>query len=335
MSITYAVFKSDNITPPTKITIAEYDRDLHHEKIYDAFDNPLIAKQGEVYQHHFARKSGEYDKWAHREMTPWHRKWQALSQREYLECRIERDGILHIADILTPAGLVIEVQHSFINLENTQAREAFYGNMIWLIDLTENQPRRVVNFNQQYGLYHASSYKKHFSKPTFFDVGTHVVKILWQSMSDHHFFGEIVSYSDFVDEYFGDAVIDVRPDWVKVPLPDNDVHIAPELRYQIENWRLILRMLNRPVFGQRKHSSWVLFADLNDDEIPSYDRVTKLEVKIEKLKAESVKLENAKYEVQLILIRQEGGTRYIELNWKRSRVRWTPSQLVRPKPTKN
>jgi len=40
----------------------------------------------------------------------------------------------HRADIRTPGGLVVEIQHSGISSEDVAAREAFYGNMVWLLD---------------------------------------------------------------------------------------------------------------------------------------------------------------------------------------------------------
>ena len=40
----------------------------------------------------------------------------------------------HIADIKTDSGLVIELQHSSMSLEEMQSRENFYKKMIWIID---------------------------------------------------------------------------------------------------------------------------------------------------------------------------------------------------------
>jgi competence protein CoiA len=40
----------------------------------------------------------------------------------------------HIADIVTNQNLVVEFQHSYILPEERVAREAFYKNMIWVVD---------------------------------------------------------------------------------------------------------------------------------------------------------------------------------------------------------
>ena len=44
------------------------------------------------------------------------------------------DGEVHRADIKTPTGIVIEVQHSTMTDEERESREAFYGNLIWIVD---------------------------------------------------------------------------------------------------------------------------------------------------------------------------------------------------------
>ena len=43
-------------------------------------------------------------------------------------------GEIHRADIKTPTGIVIEVQHSTMTDEERESREAFYGNLIWIVD---------------------------------------------------------------------------------------------------------------------------------------------------------------------------------------------------------
>ena len=58
------------------------------------------------------------------------------------------DGELHIADVRTPSGLVIEFQHSAIKPEERIARERFYQNMLWVVDgtrLKNDRPRIDAN----------------------------------------------------------------------------------------------------------------------------------------------------------------------------------------------
>jgi hypothetical protein len=54
------------------------------------------------------------------------------------ECReishIAPDGEIHRADIKTPSGIVIEVQHSAMTDAERLSREAFYENLVWVVD---------------------------------------------------------------------------------------------------------------------------------------------------------------------------------------------------------
>ena len=46
----------------------------------------------------------------------------------------EQTGERHVADVKTPSGLVIEFQHSPLDYEELMSREAFYQDMIWVVD---------------------------------------------------------------------------------------------------------------------------------------------------------------------------------------------------------
>ncbi len=71
-------------------------------------------------------------------MTAWHRDWQEICKPECTEVRIDNGtGEFHIADIKTPAGLTIEIQHSPLKPSDVSAREQFYGRMIWIVDATK------------------------------------------------------------------------------------------------------------------------------------------------------------------------------------------------------
>lgn len=63
--------------------------------------------------------------------------WKELFPKPNVEVTISRYGGMHRADIVTQSGMVIELQHSPISPYTIQEREAFYGRMIWLIDLVE------------------------------------------------------------------------------------------------------------------------------------------------------------------------------------------------------
>ncbi|HRK61716.1 MAG TPA: competence protein CoiA family protein [Candidatus Omnitrophota bacterium] len=97
-----------------------------------------IAKCGHVKIWHWAHKSKvSCDSWWENE-TEWHRAWKNHFPKEWQE-HIHADSVTgekHIADIKTASGLVIEFQHSAIKPAEIQSREAFYKNMVWVVDGT-------------------------------------------------------------------------------------------------------------------------------------------------------------------------------------------------------
>lgn len=94
----------------------------------------LRARKGDVRVPHWAHVSRDVcDSW-HESKGPWHIAWQNEFPEEWRECLIVKDQDRHIADIRTKHGLVIEFQHSAMNRDEQEAREKFYGNMIWVVD---------------------------------------------------------------------------------------------------------------------------------------------------------------------------------------------------------
>ncbi len=96
---------------------------------------PAIAKCGARIMHHWAHETlKNCDPWWENE-TPWHRAWKARfpeSCREIIHTA--PDGEIHRADIQTPTGIYIEVQHSAMSDAERSSRELFYKNLVWIID---------------------------------------------------------------------------------------------------------------------------------------------------------------------------------------------------------
>jgi competence protein CoiA len=106
-----------------------------------------IAKCGTRIMHHWAHhQPKDCDQWWENE-TPWHREWKNLFP---LECRevshTADDGEIHRADIKTPTGIVIEVQHSSITDAERLSRETFYRNLVWIVDGS--------TFQKNFDIYH-------------------------------------------------------------------------------------------------------------------------------------------------------------------------------------
>lgn len=68
--------------------------------------------------------------------TPWHRNWKLAFPTHYREKSFfsQAQNCRHRADIHTPCGTTIEFQHSPITLAELQSREAFYPNLIWVVN---------------------------------------------------------------------------------------------------------------------------------------------------------------------------------------------------------
>jgi competence protein CoiA len=97
----------------------------------------VLAKCGEVKVWHWAHKGiRSCDPWSELE-TAWHRAWKNQFPVDWQEVPMRaEDGELHIADVRTSSGLVLEFQHSSIKPDERRSREAFYGNMVWIVDGT-------------------------------------------------------------------------------------------------------------------------------------------------------------------------------------------------------
>jgi competence protein CoiA len=95
----------------------------------------MAAKCGPRIMHHWAHAvRRNCDPWWENE-TPWHRKWKNLFPEQCREIsHTASTGEVHRADIKTPTGIVIEVQHSPMTDAERLSREVFYKNMAWVVD---------------------------------------------------------------------------------------------------------------------------------------------------------------------------------------------------------
>lgn len=95
----------------------------------------MVAKCGPRVMHHWAHQGRRNcDSWWENE-TKWHREWKAQFPEECREItHTAPDGEIHRADIRTPSGIYIEVQHSAMSDSERKSRELFYKNLVWVID---------------------------------------------------------------------------------------------------------------------------------------------------------------------------------------------------------
>ena len=95
----------------------------------------MVAKCGPRLLHHWAHKGRRNcDPWWENE-TDWHREWKSYFPENCREIHHRaEDGEIHRADVKTPTGIYIEIQHSAMSDAECKARETFYGNLLWIID---------------------------------------------------------------------------------------------------------------------------------------------------------------------------------------------------------
>lgn len=106
----------------------------------------MIAKCGEIKINHWAHRSKKIcDPWWENE-TAWHREWKNCFNAKWQEF-VHKDvstGEIHIADVRTPYGWTIEIQHSPISDKERKARNTFYKKIVWIVDGT----RRKTDIDQ-------------------------------------------------------------------------------------------------------------------------------------------------------------------------------------------
>lgn len=95
----------------------------------------VIAKCGDHKAWHWSHRGvRNCDPWWEPE-TDWHRGWKNRFPSTWQEIiRNAESGEKHVADVMTDGGVVLEFQHSAIRREEREAREAFYKNMVWVVD---------------------------------------------------------------------------------------------------------------------------------------------------------------------------------------------------------
>jgi competence protein CoiA len=106
-----------------------------------------VAKCGPRVIHHWAHASHkDCDPWWENE-TVWHREWKGKFPEGCREvCYTAPSGEIHRADVVTPTGIVIEFQHSAMTDAERLSREAFYQNLIWIVDGRD--------FRRNFDIYH-------------------------------------------------------------------------------------------------------------------------------------------------------------------------------------
>jgi hypothetical protein len=102
----------------------------------------VIAKCGEIVIWHWAHIPGER-RCALASETMWHLEWKKFALDH--GCQVEKVVVPGFrADIVTPAGKIIELQNQGLSPEDVRAREnAYKGRLSWVVRVTDEQEDRV------------------------------------------------------------------------------------------------------------------------------------------------------------------------------------------------
>lgn len=137
----------------------------------------LIPKCGEIRRWHWSHYTRpDCDSW-HAVESDWHLGWKAdFAARDCLvEQNLIVDGAHHRADIVTHKG-IIELQATYLSVEDIRAREAFYGNtLVWIYRVQRFAPRIVLGRTRDNGSVGFRIAQSPLSlsahrRPVFFDV---------------------------------------------------------------------------------------------------------------------------------------------------------------------
>jgi hypothetical protein len=122
--------------------------------------------------HHWAHDAkDDCDPWSE-PIGPWHLWWQNLVRMDFVE--VAKGP--HRADIVGNGDVVVELQHSSISAEDIEAREAYYGSMVWLFDATH----RFASVNLGGRSFFSLGRTKHLElckRPVFLDFGFDMVEV--------------------------------------------------------------------------------------------------------------------------------------------------------------
>lgn len=133
MSIIIAYFQDQ------RIHIQDYQDTIHKGNITCPLGHAVVAKRGNVKKHHYAHKNSEEGlQSCSKGLGSWHRAMQDRIKPEYLEIRFFYHQKLHIADVYTPAGIVVEYQSSIVPPTLIHEREEYYAryakDIVWVFN---------------------------------------------------------------------------------------------------------------------------------------------------------------------------------------------------------
>lgn len=175
---------------------------------------PLVPKCGALVVWHWAHLSaGDCDPWAERD-SEWHARWQSLVPAERREVCIGP----HRADIVTPDGVVVELQSSGLPAGEVDERERFYDRMVWVVDCVEpfEADRLWLEDRGDYTTFrwrHPRSWVTLPRRPVLLDVGYGLVLYLRKIYPESpcRGWGKLITYDDMRAALNGQGRLPAQP----------------------------------------------------------------------------------------------------------------------------
>lgn len=240
---------------------------------------------GKIMVHHWKHvKLKECDNW-HEFETEWHRNWKNKFEKENQEVVMfdSENREKHIADVhLKNINLTIEFQHSPLEIQEIQSREAFYENMIWVVDLIpfKKYISFTSNFQKAFDAFTNNIINSDCQKSINLEDSDLVIKILESEIA----FDKICEYyrevkQTFFPSYFANcekssSARRLLKSWMEEKRDNPNVQGYSYSDENIKNYQAISKLdkadIHLLMIWKNKHKRWYsakkpIFFDLGDD----------------------------------------------------------------------
>lgn len=147
---------------------------------------PVRGKHGQIVIAHWAHLAAtDCDPWTEPE-SDWHRAWKRwfLERGDRIEVTLDHGGQRHRADVITTQGVIVELQHRYLPIDQIDEREQFYGEaMCWLYDARAWIDRLHLGRHNLMTGWHGVWFKNGgkslalHKRPVMFDLGDRLARV--------------------------------------------------------------------------------------------------------------------------------------------------------------
>lgn len=213
MSVLIGIDKDGN-----RISVSEYDKTKNGIIKCIGCKSIIFPKRGQMKVHHYAHAPNTTCNITrdHDCKTDWHMMWQNIAKPDYIEVIIKKGINYHIADI-TNNKLVIEIQHSPISSSDIAIREAFYDNMIWILDgrptvdennVIQEKVKTVFYISDNYQIVTGTlNFWNSMTKKKYIDTGERIYKVV-KMCRNNICICKSIEYIDFLKKFYSNIMLE-------------------------------------------------------------------------------------------------------------------------------